>query len=75
MVRQPDLPVGSALPSPQSALTPDAAGVAYIEARPEGGEGVSYVLDPIEMSRVWGDEARARELLAALNGFGVPRSG
>ena len=58
----------------KSALTPDAAGVAYIEARPEGGEGVSYVLDPIEMSRVWGDEARARELLAALNGFGV-RSG
>jgi len=26
------------------------------------------------MSRVWGDEARARELLAALNSFGVPRS-
>ena len=36
---------------------------------------MSYVLDPIEMSRVWGDEARARELLAALNGFGAPRSG
>ena len=58
----------------QWALTPDAAGVAYIEARPEGEEGVSYVLDPIEMSRVWGDEARARELLAALNGLGAPRS-
>ena len=72
-MRQPEL--GSASPSPTVCSdTSDAAGVAYIEARPEGGEGVSYVLDPIEMSRVWGDEARARELLAALNSFGVPRS-